>query len=247
MKIKLLFYFSIIATPLFVAGQEWQTISTEEMAKEILKSGENFRKHSSFEITVTHRLFKFHDAIEPYEITKGYFKKHGNSYHSFILNIHTIQGNDHKAIVDPADQTIQIANPDFTDHFAQQEKYLIETLAGFKGLKKSGNKSGSRLLLENPPGMAVKAYEFVNDKDGRLKEMITYYNEIEEEESNGKVEMLRPKISIVYGGFNSRPKFDPSGEFSAATYIQISKTGKILPNPEFKHYKISDHRGYLKN
>ena len=244
MKKKIIICFCISFLHVSLQGQStgWTDISKENMAKVFEQISNWYKQTTDYTVTVTHASFENHTTGIPYEKSTGYFKKEKENYHSFLLNVHTIQNLKYKIVLDSIEKTMMVSNI----NQSIWEVYMLEdyayVLKSCKEIKMAAVQHDKRYRLIYNEGFPLEKYEFLMAADGSLKEVVMYYSKkVPKDENNPDSEMVKPRLSITFSAYKKGILGTGTNEFDEKNYF-IKKGNKLVPTGKYKNYTLSDQR-----
>ena len=217
------------------------SLSKEEMGKVFEQTNAWFKTTPNYSLTVTHASFENYTTEIPYEKSTGYFKKQGENYHSFLLNIHTIQNKEYKIVIDSVDKLMLVANPDHQQwQTYTQEDYSV-LLKTCTALRKSINGRYTFYKMELPDNSPIGAYEFLIDEQHRGREIRWYYNKEVKKDESDPSSAVKPRMNISFSAYKEEENFDYTQTFSESAYFE-KKGDKLIPTEKYSKYKLLDQR-----
>lgn len=228
----------VFTFPLFAFMQNsWKTITKQEALDALKKTSEWYKTMNAYSVDVIHTSYIAGNTT-PFETSKGFFKKKGNSYHSYMLGVRSVQNEKFLLVIDTASKTIMIDNPKElkagleTPQGTAYEKYYEK----FLQLKST---NGTSLKFTFKKGGLLDYYEMKINKDGSPSEIIMLYAQ-EQLVEEGNTTKAKPRLKIGFSNYKKNINIDAK-EFDHAKYISVSGE-KISAAGIYKNYKIADVR-----
>ncbi|MEP6793777.1 MAG: hypothetical protein ABJB16_05580 [Saprospiraceae bacterium] len=235
--VNCLFAFTLDAQPTF-----WKDESKEQLAHVFDQMRTWHVLHTDYTITITHASFENYTTTIPYEKSTGYYRKVNDSYHSFLLGIHTIQNEKYKIILDTAGQTLMVANIDhsiWSAYTIEDYGYLLKACVATKVLNSGMD---NRYRLEYGEGYPLDSYEMLVSGEGFLKEMVWYYRtDVPKDIDNEDSEKTKPRLSITFSSFKKYQHVIADDEFDFTKYFKVVGN-KLIPVGKYKDFTLSDQR-----
>ncbi|MBC7412321.1 MAG: hypothetical protein H7331_07695 [Bacteroidia bacterium] len=226
---------------------KWISTTPEEVVKEFMRVNNWYIKHTNYSVEFTHSSYENYTTPVTFEKINGYFYKNNNKYHNLLLGTHTIQNDKFKIVVDSLNKFILVANPSAKNINAFEAAKYIENLSNCVALKKTDTGKEHKIRMEYDDEENIAAYEITINIDGSIKNLVLFYNDIEEEEDdipNHKKTtptVAKPRINIAFNNYKLNPIFNYDAVFSETKYIIVSNK-KITPQSKYKAFHISDQR-----
>lgn len=220
-------------------GQDWETITVEDMTKEI-KSIEDFYKGTSaYSIKVTHKTFKNYTTSVMEDQSNGYFIKDAkNNYHSFAMNIRTVQNGKIKITIDSLNQNILISEPDksFTKEVKVSE--LKDLLKVCSKIKKMDSEETDKYRFEFEKSSTYSAYEIWTNSDHRIKKLVLFFSiELPSDPDDEKSAKTKPRAEIDFSNYKTGITPVYKTWFDETKYV-ILKNGIYEPTEKYKKYIV---------
>jgi hypothetical protein len=197
-----------------------------------------FHTTSSYSFTVTHATYAGHQATVPYEQKTGYFKKFTTGFHSYMMDLHSIQNAKFLISIDSTKKIITVNNP--TRTFAENMNSMDDYLKAFdkcKFIKIAQTAKNKILRMEFEKKSAIAAYEFTIGKDGLLSGITVFYSG---EVKSKTGQMVKPKLSIVFEKYHTGVL--PSPKESNESMYFVMSNNRIELNESYKGFKLMDQR-----
>ena len=220
----------------------WEDVPKEGMAKVFEQMSDWFKNTTNYTVTVTHASYETHTTTQSFEKSVGYFKKEKDNYHSFLLDIHSIQNARYKIVLDTANKMMMVSNIDksiWNAYTLEDYKYILKTCKGCKIMRINADK---KYQIEYNEGHPLERYEFIVASDGSLKEVIMYYSKkVPKDADNPNSEKVKPRLAIVFSAFKKLQPNTNDTEFDETQYF-IKKGKKLIPTGKYKNFTLSDQR-----
>ncbi|MCW3084168.1 MAG: hypothetical protein JWP12_1534 [Bacteroidetes bacterium] len=233
-----------LITQLSIAQQAatWATVGRDDMAKTFEKMGTALKNTPVYSMVVTHTSFENYKTIVPFERSVGYFKKNNNSYHSFLLGIHTVQNPKYRISVDSSAKIVMVANNDnnsiFNTYGIEDYKEVLNSCTTIKVISVGTDKL---YRMEFKPGSQLTAQELVITEDGFLKKLTWFYSkEVQKDPEDKNSVKAKPRLEITFSELKKNPSFSKK-EFDEKEYFSKKET-KLLLTEKYKAYQLSDQR-----
>ncbi len=220
----------------------WEDMSKEGMAKVFEQMSNWFKNTTNYSVVVTHASYETHTTTLPFEKSVGYFKKEKDNYHSFLLDIHSIQNAQYKIVLDTANKVMMIANIDksiWNAYTLEDYKFILKTSKECKIMRLNTDKKYQIAYNEGHP---LERYEFLVASDGSLKEVIMYYSKkVPKDVDNKNSEKVKPRLTITFSAFKKLQPNTNDNEFNEKKYF-LKKGKKLVPVAQYKDFTLSDQR-----
>jgi hypothetical protein len=233
--------FSNLAFSLKSAG--WDTSSKEELKTVYEKATAWFSSTSNCSVNIAYSSFSDHVTQKAYDHSEGFYRRDNQFVHVSSMGITTIQNKKIGLVVDSINQYLVLRNKAEIVSSPVDNNSLTELLNNVKAIKKQSIANGETAYrIEFRPNAIYEAFEFRINAKG-LFTMITYYydKEVQEDEDDPASLKGRPRMEIVFSGYQLNVKFDYDKEFSEKKYLE-EKTGKIILNKEYRNFEVKDYR-----
>ena len=89
----------------------WIELKKEDAAKMLQEQSKWYASTPSYSCIITHATYEGYEAIKPYEQKSGYVKKFKNGFHSYMMDIHTIQNKNYMITIDSVRKRILVNYP----------------------------------------------------------------------------------------------------------------------------------------
>ena len=238
--LKLSLLFVVTTTIVHAQSKSWET-TTKENFKSMLDEVSNFYKnqtHYSFDIR--HSSFKDKNDTQPFESSNGYMKKSGNSYHSLLMGVQTIQNNRYKVSVDKINEMIMFS--DAEELLSPWDEYNKEgsmemVMKVEKRMLNSGDVQYKAIYQD---GLGVDYLIIEKNKAGWTNELIICYEDRLYEDQETRIqEKVAPMVKVKYTNF-TQDKVGPS-EFDVSKFVLIN--GKsVTPTSAYQNFSFYDAR-----
>ncbi len=241
LKYYILFLTFFLFTVELNAQQQMTIVPRVDMAKIFEKMNAWFRNTSSYSLTITHASYENYTTEVPVEKSVGYFKKEKESYHSFLIGIHTIQNDKYKFVIDTSEKIMLVANPDqlvWTGYTPDDYNVLLQNCISIQ-MSSVGTDKLYRINL--PANSAIAKYEFWVNADGLPKEIIWYYNQEIQKDENDEKSKVKPRVSIRFSDYKTTNSFSYKNEFSEDDYF-VNQNSVLKPVGKYKSFKLNDQR-----
>jgi hypothetical protein len=240
-------YITVLLTLLAITksysqGNDWVTVSKENMSKVFEGMNSWFRNTTDYSLTVTHASYKDYKTTVPAEKSVGYFKKDkNNNYHSFLLGIHTIQNAGCKIVVDSMQKIIMVANPDkliWTNYTNEDYTYILNAAVSIKMMNYTNEKL---YRVEFSKSATISSYEFLIGSDNVLKQIVWYYGKevksVDDESTTG----TKPRLVITFSNMKKNAVLNYKDDFDESNYF-TKNNSKMILTERYKKYKLIDSR-----
>ncbi|HWY97770.1 MAG TPA: hypothetical protein VNY36_01685 [Bacteroidia bacterium] len=219
--------------------QQWLDISKDSLSATMEALNSHFAHMHNYSVKVTDESFASYTASTFHQKFSGYFKRDGESFHSYLGDVNTIQNKDYRISVDSVKKIIMISDPvDYLNQILTASDYsaLLKVCTKVK-ISHTGDQSSYR--LEFASGYPMIAYE-ITLKDSLPEKIVIYYSKA----VKGANENIsaKPRMEIYFNNWVTNAKV-PKSEFNAEKYL--SKQGnKFILNPPYSaaKYKLLDER-----
>lgn len=230
----------LAAAAFAVPGIQWQNAKKEEVAKVFGDMSRWYSATATYSVTVTHSSYRDYTAQTPADISKGYFKKDKENYHSFLLGIHTVQNKRYKVVVDTINEVIMISDPDKAMQSVFTQVDYEASLGLCAAVKEGAVENGKAYRVEFKESFPFTAYEVRMDNGGMMREMTLFYNRelpLNPDDKNSK--KVKPRVSISLSAHNKSASFSYAEEFDESKYF-IKKDNRYYPTDRYRKCKIMD-------
>lgn len=218
--------------------QQWSDVNKDVLSKTLADVNNHFARMLNYKVSITDESFTSYTATEYHEKYSGYFKRNGESFHSNLGGINTLQNKDYRVAIDSAKRMVMISDPvDYLDkvlptgNYTELLKSCTKTLAYH-----SGNVDAYR--LEFAAGSPIAAYE-ITLKDSLPQKIVIYYSRSVKAAHEKDID--KPKLEVYYSNWVTGITLSKE-EFSAEKYISKQGNNYVLTPPYSVKYKLLDER-----
>jgi len=225
----------------FKSGMEWEQVSNEAVAKELLQINKEIQKHKSYKFSICYKSFKGHFDPKVYDQQTGKVVRSEDQLYSNANGALTIQNKEMRVTVDSARKAIKVANPlkGIEPHFDIDE--YIKTLDVCKVVKRKEENGTIAFRFELKTSKEIVVQEIFFKNNFLSKTIIYYAREHTVRENNTtKTQMVYPRLEIDINDF----------EALSVVNKEIFRTDKIVTlsnsiltvNEKYKNFKLFDGR-----
>jgi hypothetical protein len=225
---------------------DWEPVSNDELVKVFNDCETQFNSSGSFQVNVSHESFKDHKTIQREDISKGYYLKDKNHYHSFLVGVHTIQNDKLKLSVDTSERIILVMLPEKTEGFMNENKSLMiaQNIQSSSKMRKGGE---TLYKVVFKPNAGLEFYELAVDEKKVVKKLTLYYSTaIPQNPDDVNSPKSKPRVEITFSGFIINPTVNYAESFSENKYLK--KAGESYEGTGiYADYEVNDLRKELTN
>ncbi|HYG49381.1 MAG TPA: hypothetical protein VD905_00685 [Flavobacteriales bacterium] len=218
----------------------WNMVKREDIETATKQINAFYKEKSTFSVIVTHQTFKGHHATVAHDESKGFLKRKGNLYHSFMLGVHSFQDEAAAFTVDTVSKTIIVADKksvDASKDVKLESLVARENAVAYKRSEASGHVAYRVDYSKNHP---VEATEMHVNADNSIKEIVLYMHNELPLSAEENAPRAKAKAKIVYSHYNLSPTFG-ANEFSHKTFFTF-KDKKTIKTEKYSSYKLIDNR-----
>jgi len=214
-------------------------IKSDEAAQIIKKLSDWYKDEEAYSMDIEIRTYKEFSSDLVHDSKKGYVKKKGRNFHSYMMGTHSIQNSKYKITLDSARNFMSIKDAEQN----MWENISLEILGRYLNASSNitvSDVNGNYVLKIVPPiNSALKQYELIYDNKNRISK-ITMEMEKEELAEYGKTRfMIYPKIVFEFKNYSKIPKIG-ADEFITESYVTLG--AEIVPNKEYAKFDFFDLR-----
>ncbi|HLP13532.1 MAG TPA: hypothetical protein VK177_16470 [Flavobacteriales bacterium] len=224
----------------FADKTTWVLAKKDDVEEASKKVSAFYELKTNFSVNILHQTFIGHRTLTAHDQSKGYLKRKGNLFHSFMLGIHSYQDDVIRFTVDTVNRTILVADKKTGETSADLN---VETLiaqknaAAFKRSEANGNLA---FRIDYKKDHPVEATELHVNNDFSIREIVIYFHNempVSQEENAAKA---KGKAKITYSDYNMSPIFG-NNEFSHKPFFTFKNT-KVVKTGKYSNYTIIDNR-----
>jgi hypothetical protein len=236
-KILTLILFAFASPTLLMYGQDWTTVSQEELNKVISTWSNKLNASKSLKIDVEMTSYNNHTTSEEEDNSKGYYVKSGNKIHSYILEAHSIINEDGMWVINDERKLI-FAHGDRTKTEPVDMSFASQQ-GGIQTIDKSPLNGGWVYRMRFDQGLYSTVNMYFNSA-GELGKVILYMSRTPQPPKDGE-EAIMPRVEILLNNYSWNSSIDNARYFNMSKYLS-SSSGKLLLTPQYAGYKLIDNR-----
>ncbi len=232
-----LILFALASPWQLVYGQDWTTVSQEDLNKVISAWSNKLSATKSLKIDLEMTSYNNHTTAEEDDNSKGYYVKNGSKIHSYILGAHSIINERGMWVINEERKLI----------FAHGNREKVEpvdmsftTQQGvIESIDKSPLNGGWTYRICFNQGL----YSAVNmhfNHAGEMSKIILYMSRTPQPPKEGE-EAVKPRVEIVLSNYSWNSSIDNAEYFDISKYFS-STTGKLTLTSQYAGYKLIDNR-----
>lgn len=225
---------------LFGQKNDWKVVSPNDFLKTLQKFQAFYDGLTSYTTELEYISYDSPQFQIVKDKTVGFYKRSGNFFYSYIMNIHSLNNDKYLIVVDEENQEIIISNPKKNIQelmAADISKYKLDDFVSIKEMDIDGDQKKYR--FEMKVKSEVNSVEYTIKPSGWISQIVFYYEKDIVNENN-QVEKVYPCLEMVFK--NENLKYKPAiSDFSEDNFINI-KNGKMIPISKYSNYKIKDLR-----
>ncbi|OFY63016.1 MAG: hypothetical protein A3H98_10665 [Bacteroidetes bacterium RIFCSPLOWO2_02_FULL_36_8] len=227
----------------YAQNPEWEEITREEITKEFIRIHNWYLNTKNYSLQVKHSLFKDPEQKIPEDKSVGYFIKHGVSYHNNLMDIHTIQNDKYKIVLDTSQKLIMVSNAGKDNLWNTLPVEPAKDLALVSVIKKYCDDSLKKYRIEFELESGISVFEIhLNKENLPVKLIICYRRSFSHHSYTENNTVKNPKVEIEFTDYLiDENYYNSEKEFDETEYFML-KDDKLMPTEKFKGYEIKDMR-----
>lgn len=219
---------------------DWVSITPKEANDAFIEINNEINSIPSFSVNVIQRTFQSHTTTKWAFQYEGFVRKEGNNYHTLLMDLHTIQNNKYKIIVDTVKKIILVSNPDKQVDFGSISPQTEKALESAMKVRHKTDHEKYHMEFTYPDSYPYHKIDMIYNKSKFPVSFNLFLNKSITSKSGSTEVTDKPRIEINYNDFKKEQKFAKT-EFSEKKYF-TEVNNKITLSQRYKTYKLKDLR-----